>query len=165
MRTFNSTASVDRIKELLSYDTKTGSLTWKSGTGTRWAGCVAGSIEVDGYRRIIIDGRRFRAHRLVWALLNGAWPESDIDHVNGDRDDNRISNLRLATRSQNCQNLRAPLSNNKHGFLGVRKNGNRWNAVITINGRFIYLGCFKTPELAHEEYLKAKRHVHEFCTI
>ena len=165
MRAFNSTASVDRIKELLSYDTQTGALTWKEKSGTRWVGCVSGSIKEDGYRIVIVDGKRLRAHRIVWAMKYGKWPDSDIDHANGNRDDNRIENLRLATLSGNRPNIRGPSSNNKHGFLGVKKNGNRWVATISINKKYLYLGSFVTPELAHAEYIKAKRRVHEFCTI
>jgi len=161
----NSTVTIERIREALSYNKETGIITWGEDSGTRLAGRMAGSIDTSGYRRIVVDGKRFRAHRLVWAMSYGRWPGLHIDHINGVRDDNRISNLRLATFGQNSQNIRAPLSSNKHGFLGVKNNKGRWVATISIDRNFMYLGSFATPELAHEEYLKAKRHVHKFCTI
>lgn len=165
MANFDSTVTVERVKELLDYDPETGIFTWIAKRGRGAAGGVAGWVETTGYRRILVAGKKFKEHRLAWAMVHGEFPNSDIDHINGIRDDNRIVNLRLATRSQNAQNLRGPTSLNKTGFLGVRKNGNRWNAVITIDKQYIYLGCFKTPERAHQEYIEAKRVLHEFCTI
>lgn len=166
MNAFHSTVTVERVKELLAYDPETGVFTWRVYRGPKARkGDAAGWLEKDGYLRIGFSNKNFKAHRVAWAITHGEWPEFDIDHINGIRDDNRISNLRLATRSQNAQNLRGPTSLNKTGFLGVRKNGNRWNAVITIDKQYIYLGCFKTPERAHQEYIEAKRVLHEFCTI
>lgn len=165
MSSGNSTVTIERIRQILNYNKETGIITWSKDSGIRWAGCMAGSVYPNGYRRIEIDGKRFAAHRLAWVIVNGTWPELHIDHINGIRDDNRIGNLRLATSGQNSQNIRAPLSSNKHGFLGVKNNKGRWVATISVNRNFMYLGSFATPELAHEEYLKAKRHVHKFCTI
>ena len=165
MNDFNSTVTIERVKELLAYDPDIGVFTWRQTRGRGYAGAVAGWVEKEGYRRILVDGRKFKEHRLAWAMVYGEFPAEDLDHINGVRSDNRIANLRLATRSQNAQNLRGPTSINRTGFLGVRKNGNRWNAVITLNKITTYLGCFKTPEAAHQEYLKAKRHMHKFCTI
>lgn len=160
-----SQVSIDRLRELLDYNPDTGVFTWKVDRGNARAGATAGWLEENGYRRTIVFGKKVKMHRLAWAIAHGEWPEFDIDHVNGIRDDNRISNLRLATRAQNGQNLKRALSNSSHGFLGVKKNGNRWNASINIDRQYIYLGCFRTPELAHQEYLKAKRQIHKFCTI
>ena len=166
MNDFNSTVSIERVKELLSYDPETGVFTWKIDRCHKARkGAAAGSLSESGYLEIRIGKRNFRAHRMAWAVVQGAWPTMQIDHINGVRNDNRIANLRLATRSQNAQNLRKAMSNSSHGFLGVKKNGNRWNASINLEGEYIYLGCFKTPEIAHSAYLKAKRDIHEFCTI
>ena len=165
MNDFNSTVSVERVKELLDYNPETGVFTWRQNRGRGRVGEVAGWVEREGYRRILVAGKKFKEHRLAWAVVYGEWPDAQVDHINGVRTDNRITNLRLATRSQNAQNLRGPTSLNKHGFLGVRKNGNRWNAVINVDKQHVYLGCFKTPELAHTAYLTAKRDLHEFCTI
>jgi len=165
MDAFHSTVTLERVKELLNYDPETGLFTWLERRGRCRTGDVAGWLEKNGYRRIIVVGKKFKSHRLAWAMFYGTFPELEIDHINGVRDDNRIANLRLATRSQNAQNLKRALSNSSHGFLGVKKNGNRWNASINIDGQYIYLGCFKTPEKAHQEYIEAKRCLHEFCTI
>ena len=166
MNDFNSTVSVGRVKELLDYNPETGVFTWKvDNLGNARKNQSAGWLEPNGYSRIGVDKSKLKAHRLAWAMVHGAWPEGDIDHINGIRNDNRIVNLRLATRSQNAQNLKKAMSNSSHGFLGVKKNGNRWNASINLDGEYIYLGCFKTPEIAHSAYLKAKRDIHEFCTI
>ena len=165
MSNSNSTVSIERINQLLSYNPDTRVITWKEGIGMRWAGCVAGEVNEAGYRLVTINGKRLRAHRIAWAIVNGKWPTLHLDHINGIRDDNRISNLRLVTSGQNSQNIRSPLSSNKHGFLGVKNNKGRWVATISVNRKFMYLGSFATPEIAHEEYLKAKRQVHKFCTI
>ncbi len=166
MNAFHSTVTVERVKELLDYDPETGVFTWKVDRGPKARkGDTAGWLEKSGYLNIRLGKKNYRAHRVAWAVFTGGWPELDIDHINGVRIDNRIANLRLATRSQNAQNLKKAMSNNKHGFLGVKKNGNRWNASINIDKQYIYLGCFKTPERAHQEYLEAKRSLHEFCTI
>ena len=165
MNDFNSTVSVERVKELLDYNPETGVFTSRDSRGRGVAGSKAGWVEEAGYRKISLGGKKVKAHRLAWFVSFGQWPTTDVDHINGIRDDNRISNLRLATRSQNAQNLKKAMSNSRHGFLGVKKNGNRWNASINLEGEYIYLGCFKTPEIAHSAYLKAKRGIHEFCTI
>jgi len=92
-------------------------------------------------------------------------PSEQIDHINGIRHDNRISNLRLATNKQNCQNTKQARVNNKSGFLGVSPSGDKFISTIQKNGKQLYLGTFETKEEAHEAYLNEKRKLHEFCTI
>lgn len=101
MPTRGPTLSVERVRALLRYDPDTGHLYW-SATGER-----AGNIQDKGYRTIEIDGGRYYAHRVVWFHTHGVWPENDLDHINRERDDNRIANLRDVTRSENNRNRRS----------------------------------------------------------
>ncbi|MBA4215660.1 MAG: HNH endonuclease [Polaromonas sp.] len=152
---------IEIVKKHLRFDQATGQLFWRTGTSIRKRG-EAGYINAKGYRVVMLGGKNVRAHRIVWALVHGEWPSIDIDHINGDRGDNQPSNLRLATRSQNNQNQRAPRSNSKSPYLGVTWHGQskRWAARITVNRKVRHLGLFKTPEEASQAYVAAKREIH-----
>ena len=142
-------------------------LVWKVSTGRRVkVGDIAGTVNNKGYRSIRIDGKDYLAHRLIWLMVHGKSPADMLDHINGIKLDNRVSNLREATSQQNQQNQTKPQVNSKTGFLGVslHKRG-RFYARISINGKQKNLGLFNTPEQAHDAYLTAKRQHHEFCTI
>ena len=129
-------------------------------------GDIAGTIHhATGYRRIRVNGKQYRAHRLIWFMVHGKFPVNMLDHINGNKLDNRISNLREATHQENMQNKTKARLDNKSGFLGVSLNKGRFRANIKLNGKLKYLGLFDTPKEAHEAYLKAKREHHEFCTI
>lgn len=151
----------DRLKELLSYDPETGFFTWliyrncNSRVGGR-----AGTINTRGYRAINIEGCVLLAHRLAWFYMNGVWPDSDIDHKSGIRDDNRWANLRVLSRAQNMQNLHTHHKDNKTGYLGVVPYKSRFTAHIRINGKNKYVGTYDTPELAHAAYVEVKRAHH-----
>lgn len=135
--------SVERVRELLSYNPETGSLTWAvRRCGTR-CGSEAGT-EFKGYRRVKIDARLVLAHRIAWAIHYGRWPAEQIDHINQNRADNRISNLREASHSNNMVNRAYPKG--ASGVTGVSKHRLGWQAVIRINKRTVYLGIFKTIE-------------------
>lgn len=159
----------ERVRHVLSYDKTTGVFTWLNPPRTcpRKKGAVTGSHGINGYLHIRVDGVACLAHRLAWLYVHGAWPSSKLDHINGQRHDNRIVNLRLASDEVNAQNLRAPQRNNKSGFLGVClcKQTGRWMAQITADGRSRKLGRFDTPQIAHQVYLSAKRELHAGCTI
>jgi hypothetical protein len=147
---------VERLQELLSYDPIRGELRWKIGRPGASAGKIAGCIRPDGYITLSIDRERLLAHRVVWALVHGEWPESEIDHKNMDRGDNRIENLRLANSSQNKGNTRA-FRSNASGFKGAsfdRKAG-KWVAQIQKDKRRHFLGHFATVEEAHAAYKEA----------
>jgi len=153
------------LRELLFYDSETGIFTWLvKRPGWLKVGDGAGYL-LEGYRVISLHGRQYKAHRLAWLYMTGSWPEEEIDHKNGKRADNRWSNLRLATRSLNKQNMRKARSDNQVGLLGVSPNRKNFQAEIRLNGRGYYLGTFRTPEAAHAAYLRAKRVLHSGCTI
>ncbi|EMK2710698.1 HNH endonuclease, partial [Pseudomonas aeruginosa] len=101
----SETLTQERLKELLSYDAATGEFTWMARKGSRaLPGAAAGSNDGQGYVRIAIDGCRYRAHRLAWLYCYGKWPAAQVDHLNHRRDDNRLSNLREVSHSENQRN-------------------------------------------------------------
>jgi len=141
------------LSEELTYDPATGRFTWKK---------EPGSIS-NGYRLLRVNQKSLWAHRVAWLLATGEDPEGKvIDHINGDRLDNRIDNLRIATYSQNSANAKRH-SRNTSGLKGaskVLKRGRwtgRWQASITYQRRQIALGYFDTKEEAHAAYLEAAR--------
>lgn len=155
-----------RLRELLDYDPDTGVFTWKiSRRGRVKAGDVAGALRHDGYIQIGIDGRLHQAHRLAWLYVTGESPPSEIDHISCVRTDNRIANLRLATRSENQQNQSKAQKRNKTGFLGVSPHQGKFQAQIKVDGKVRTIGRFPTPEAAHAAYLEAKRQLHPFGTL
>lgn len=156
------------LKKYLNYDHNTGIFTWIFQAGRRVkVGMVAGTVKEDGRIEIALNRKKYKAHRLAWLYIHGEYPINQIDHINGNSLDNRINNLREATQQQNMQNKRAPQSNNKSGVLGVSfcKKSKKFMAQIGKNGKQKRLGYFVSPKEAHEAYLKAKRELHEFCTI
>jgi hypothetical protein len=160
--------TAQRLRELLHYDPETGVFTRRVQTSNRIrVGDVAGSINDKGYLNIRVDVRQRFAHRLAWLYVYGVWPQHQIDHINGVRDDNRIVNLRDVTKSINMQNQRHACSNNKSGLLGASWNKARscWQAQIKIGGMVKFLGRFESATEAHAAYLTAKRALHDGCTI
>ena len=144
----------ERLKELLHYDETTGFFTRRVDVGTRGkAGGVAGCVRNDGYIHLKVDGRLCLAHRLVWLYVHGEFPPADIDHANRIRADNRISNLRLATRAENNTNSKTH-STNTSGFRGVswNKGEGKWRAYAGLNRKQHHLGYYPTAEAAHEAY-------------
>ena len=155
-----------RLHELLSYDPETGVMRWRVDRArTAKAGQIAGTRNDRGYISIAIDRKVYRAHRLAWLYIHGKWPNYEVDHIDGDRTNNRIKNLRDVKKSVNLQNQRHASANNKSGFLGVCKRGNYWRAEICVNGKTRFLGSFATPEEAHQAYVNAKRGLHDGCTL
>jgi hypothetical protein len=151
-----------RLKDLLEFDRATGGFRWRVTNSNRAkAGSSAGCIRSDGYVTIRLDGVKHLAHRLAWLYECGFIPTGMLDHINGDRSDNRIENLREASNSLNQQN-RKMSSRNTTGVVGVtkRKYG-RWRASITVGKKFISLGSFATKEEAEAAYLNAKKKYHE----
>ena len=160
--------TADRLRSLLEYDCILGIFTWRLNVGRHGRikiGTTAATNTSDGYIKIKVDGRSYLAHRLAWLHITGAWPIDNIDHIDGNKKNNAISNLRDVSKSINAQNQRGPMSNNTHGFMGVSPNKNRWSARIKLDGKHYHLGNFSTPEDAHTAYLDAKRKLHAGCRI
>lgn len=140
--------TAEKLRELLHYDPETGIFTWRvSAANSVKVGDVAGCSNGNGYLRLRLQSRLYHAHRLAWLYVYGEWPKGQIDHINRDRSDNRISNLREVTNKQNAQNSSKP-SNNTSGHPGVYwyKQSSKWQAKITHNQKHIHLGCFATIE-------------------
>lgn len=147
-----------RLKDLLHYCEETGCFTRRV---TKRSGSVAGGLDDKGYIRIRVDGKRYRSHRLAWMYTHGYWPASELDHINGDRSDNRIANLREASRSENMRNQRVR-SDNTSGHKGVywSAHKSRWVAQIADNGKLIHLGYFTDIDGAIAVYVAAAHRLH-----
>ena len=142
--------TAEYLRSVLHYVQETGIFTWKVSTSNRVkVGGIAGSLDGGGYLQIRLQRRPHLAHRLAWLYVYGSWPKDQIDHINRDRADNRIENLREATNKQNMQN-RSKSSHNTSGHPGVSwyKRISKWVAKIMHNQKQIHLGCFNTIEEA-----------------
>ena len=168
--------SITRLRELFDYDPETGLLTRKPRppedfTSLRmWRIWQANNLKAPvgdtgtrGYRRfgLVVDGQRYglQAHRVIWAIVHGTWPD-EIDHRNGDHDDNRLENLRDASRMQNMQNMHP----RRKGYSLDKRRGD-YRVEIWVMGKRMYIGTFSTPEAAREAYLKAKAQLHTFQPV
>lgn len=146
-----------RARELFHYDAATGLFWWRDNSNkNRRMHTAVGHVIKTGYRYIVVDGKRYRAHRLAWLYFYGEWPSGELDHINGDRDDNRITNLRIVTRVQNLANR--VHSNNSNGHIGIRpsRHGTRWRAGFVLAGVRYNVGTFATKAEAISAYKLAK---------
>ena len=155
------------LKKYLSYDKETGHFTWiKVASNMVKVGSRAGFLDARGYWTINVLKERSTGHRVAWIYEHGSIPEGmQIDHINGNRSDNRLVNLRVVTRSENQQNRRSANKGTKTGFLGVHKHFDKFRSKIYANGKAKHLGLFDTAELAYNAYVSAKRKLHLTCTI
>lgn len=136
-----------------------------SGTNGK-AGAAAGNINAGGYLQLEVCGFPTTAHRVVFAIVFGRWPNGEIDHIDGNKINNRPSNLREASRKVNAQNIRKAKKSNNLGFLGVSPGRRgKFRASLRVDGKQRYLGEFDTPEKAHAAYLTEKRKHHPGGTI
>lgn len=149
-----------RLRELVAYDPKTGLFTCIAPRIGRRVGDIERRIAGPGYIAFCIDGRQYTAHRLAWLYMHGELPPAEIDHINGQRTDNRLSNLRLADRIQNAANVKTH-RDNKSGLKGVFPMRRRWSAQIKVRGITHHLGTFDTPAEAHAAYIKAARRLRD----
>lgn len=159
--------NVDRLKEVFTYDPETGIFRWKISPRNRTLpGDLAGHVNDSGYMVVTIDKQLLRMHRAAWAIYYGEMPSKHIDHINGIRSDNRICNLRLATKSENCQNT-ARRKDNKTGAKGVhyRKDTGKYSATISLNGKTMNLGCFDDFESAVKARHDAEIKYHPYRSI
>jgi hypothetical protein len=154
------------IKEFVAYDCSTGILYWiKSPNKRTNAGSVAGRVRSCGYVKIGCNGKTFMAHRVAWFLHHGAWPEKQIDHINRNKSDNRIANLRDVPQHINMRNTNLSRKNCVTGYPGVRYRPDRkncWRTEIKVDNKTIALGCYQTAQQAHDVYLDAKRRLHGY---
>ena len=146
----------ERLKEPLHYNPDTGIFTWIKPNKRRpdLIGKPAGWDNMAGYLKITIDYKQYFAHRLAWMYINGEWPKDQIDHINHNRSDNRIDNIRSVSENINHKNKSMPITN-KTGAVGIdlHKPNGKWRAGIRVDGRHISLGHFKTKS----EAAKARR--------
>ena len=149
----------------LEFDANEGVFYWKKTFANAKVGKKAGSISKKGYWVIGLKSQRYYLHHLVWLFERNEWPAKNLDHIDGDKLNNKFCNLRLADQKENNQNLRKPHRDSKTGFLGVSKKRNKFVAKICKLGKKQVLGIFNTAEEAHERYVEEKRKLHEFCTI
>jgi hypothetical protein len=152
-----------RLLQVIAYDPSSGAFSWKvDQSRVAKVGSLAGvKPNAAGYGRIGIDGTRYLAHRLAWLYVHGEWPPADLDHINRNRMDNRIANLRLATRGENLQNKAMPAANTS-GHKGVywNRRANKWQAQIKANGTYHYLGLFADLSAAAAAYERAANQLH-----
>jgi hypothetical protein len=145
-----------RLLEVLKYDPETGIFRWAMDRRGVRAGVIVGNKPTTvGYGAIRIDGRLYLSHRLAWFYVHRKWPPDQIDHINMDRIDNKISNLREATLAQNRMNESIKRSNTS-GFKGVswNKEKRKWEARIGHNRKSYFVGYFDTAVAAHEAWKK-----------
>lgn len=160
------TITQEQLHALLSYDGETGEFRWKVKASIRSpAGSIAGTINKLGYVVFRICGGKklYLAHRLAWLYVYGKMPKHGIDHIDGNRSNNAISNLREATPAENSQNLCERRKDSKWPIgVGFYARYGRWTARIHKNEVEKFLGYFDSPESAHAAYLAAKKELHTF---
>lgn len=152
---------VKTLRQLVIYDEVSGELVWKhrdrsffnndqsyNGWNARFPGKHVGSVS-NGYVIFSLFKRLYKGHRVAWAVHYGFWPDGHIDHIDGNRSNNRIANLRVVSRTENNMNM-ARKSNNTSGHTGVSrtKSGQRWRARIQVNGNYKTIGSFATKDEA-----------------
>ena len=145
------------LKSILDYNCDTGIFTWKVNKSKRSkAGSIAGWHD-NGYTRIEIDGKAYKAHRLAWLYVYGELPEVLIDHVNSNRSDNRLCNLRQATYQENSENYKTPKTNTS-GVKNVSwyKQLNKWVVSMSIKGKKKTIGYFDDLEFAELVAIEAR---------
>ena len=149
--------TASKAAQQLSYDPETGVFRWLQKRNNRsLAGSVAGGINSGGYRNIALLGKCYRAGRLAVLMMTGEWPPQEVDHIDGVRDNDRWSNIRLASRTLNNRKKSRARVDSASGVLGVTASRGRWKAVIEANGKSRHIGLFDTIEAASAAYRAAK---------
>lgn len=161
--------SVEEIRKLVDYNPETGAFTWLPRENKSWNSRYAGKRAAaytssdTGYSLVVIARKQYYAHQMAWIHFYGEPPQKGmhIDHINGDKTDNRIANLRIATVAQNVQNQKLHIDNTS-GYKGVcfHKPTKKWMARIRSNNRYHYLGLFDAAEEAYAAYMEASKQLH-----
>lgn len=155
----------ENLLSTFRYEPETGLLYRMKSPKKRFEGKVVGAKESRGYLQVRFEGRLYMAHRIIWFIVYGHWPQEEIDHINRDRADNRLSNLRLATRQENTWNA-SLRKDNRFGAKGVSDRYGRYVAIIRVNGANTNLGYFNTVAEAAEAYKSAAKQLRgEFSGI
>ncbi len=161
--------TAEELRHRVSYAPDTGRFQWllRNPRYIRQEAERVGRVTDKGYLQITLNKRQYQAHRLAWLYVTGEWPQGVIDHINGDKLDNRFANLRDVSVSVNTQNQRRPHPRGSSGYLGVcfNKGAGKFQASIYFDKKLKHLGLFQTAELASAAYLAAKREHHEGNTL
>lgn len=158
--------TTNELRRLISYNKTTGIFTRRITTSRRAkAGAVVGKPCKGRYLEFRINRITYKSHRLAWLYVYGRWPKGEIDHINGDCHDNRISNLRDVPHQWNQQNFRKAMRHSVSGILGVSRENRKFRARIFVNGKEVRLGLFRSKKEAHLAYVEGKRRLHKGCTI
>lgn len=150
--------TVERLREVVSYNQETGVFLSRVRRGRIVVGSCIGCPTSKGYHRIMIDRVEYLAHRLAWLYVHGVWPDGDIDHIDENKSNNRITNLRNVPHIQNMHNQCRPNRDNRTGYRGISPQpGGRFQAMIQIDGVRKSLGTYSTAEEAHAVYSLARK--------
>jgi hypothetical protein len=165
MISHNKELEIDYLKKIFRCNSEIGELRWHINTGRVSAGMIAGCVTDEGYRAVGHKGFTYMAHRIIWAMHYGSWPDHQIDHINCIKDDNRICNLRPCNDSQNQMN-RAKCRGTSR-YKGVDLHQGRWRARIRPgDGTRLNLGYFTTEDAAGAAYAEAAAKFHgEFARV
>ena len=162
---FKADLTADELRSQFSYDPGTGEFSRLVRKNNKWpVGSAAGGVSKKyGYVVININGSIYKAHRLAWLYMTGEWPVAEVDHIDGNRANNRWCNLRSATCHQNSRN-RKPVTGSYSGLKGVSLQDGRWRSTIYLDGKNRHLGYFDNAIDAHQAYVEAaKKHYGEFA--
>ena len=152
----------EQLRELFYWNAESGEIFWRERYGRRQAFV---SVQTQGYLYGKVKGKNYLAHRVLWALENGKWPDGEIDHINQNKKDNRISNLHVVSHTENNRN-KGVYKNNTSGTPGVcRTKAGKWRSYITVHKKQIHVGVFDCLEKAKaarskacQEYMFSKNH-------
>lgn len=163
-RRYRKTLTAERLRELLHYDPSSGIFTWRVDRGVnKCKGNVAGTPDGGGHLMIRVDYRIYKAHRLAWLYMTGAWPSALIDHKDHDKSNNRWTNIREADDRRNMWNGRSKQP--KSGHRGIQKLGNKFAAFIYEGKRGICLGRFDELDEAITAHANAVSQRGEFACL
>ena len=157
--------SQEKLKRLFAYNEDTGDVTRLIQCGKMKPGSLVGSKTHFGYTQTKVDNNNYFLHRIIWKLVYGKDPDGVIDHIDGNKRNNAISNLRDVSIATNNEHQRNINRKSKSGVFGAVQRGDKYAAMIVLDGVQKYLGTFKTADEAHQVYLNAKRMFHRGCTL